>query len=201
MRGINLTLYIGPMFCEKSKHLVKEYRQAIVAEEQVLAFKPGVDRGRYGQGAYIQSKEREYQAPARLVDHNNPQAIVHYLKKKSGVTKVIIDEGSFYPAQQLVEVVSELTERGIKTVIGGLTHYSTREPWGAMLQLAKVDGVKVMRLFSRCDGENGRCVQPAIWSYEKVPKQQQLTVGDGEIYGACCEDHYGVLHQGEVWSQ
>lgn len=199
MRGENLTLYIGPMFCEKSKHLVMEYRRAVALGERVVAFKPGVDSGRYKSGAYIQSKEEEYRAPARLIDHRSPEIILEYVEQEGGVQKVIIDEGSFYPTEQFVAVVAELTDRGIKVIVGGLTHFSTKEPWGALLGLTKVEGARVHLLHSRCDGESGKCKEGAVWSYEKVPKKDQLTVGDGGIYGACCQQHYNDLHKGEVW--
>lgn len=199
MNGSNLELFVGAMFCGKSRELVKAYREAEKKNIGVAAFKPSSDKDRYGSGSKIKSKEDGYEVPAILIDQNKPDQILQYISELVDLGMVVIDEGSFYPKQEFIKLISDLTDRGIKVVVGGLTHYASREPWGAMTELTMVEGVKVTQLYSRCDGDHGECKNGAVWSYRKLEEQANFVVGSDELYGACCELHYKTLHKGSVW--
>lgn len=199
MIGSNLELFVGAMFCGKSRELVKAYREAEKKNIEVVAFKPSSDKDRYGSGSKIKSKDDGYEVPAILIDQNMPDQILQYVEYNPLKKMVVIDEGSFYPKQEFIDLITSLTDRGIKVVVGGLTHFATREPWGAMTELAQVKGVKVTQLYSRCDGESGECKNGAVWSYRKIEEHANFVVGSEELYGACCDQHYINLHKGNIW--
>ncbi len=199
MIGSNLELFVGAMFCGKSRELVKAYREAEKKNIGVVAFKPSSDQARYGSGSKIKSKDDGYEVPAILIDQNRPELILQTISELADLGMVVIDEGSFYPKLEFIKLISNLTDRGIKVVVGGLTHFASREPWGAMKELALVKGVKVTQLYSRCDGELGACKNGAVWSYRKVGEQANFVVGSEELYGACCDEHYPLLHKGNIW--
>ena len=134
-------------------------------------------------------------SPAVKISHEKPEQILTELKYKRGIQKVIIDEASFFPVAPFLEVISELLKRKKQVVVAGLAYDAYRKEWGAIVTLTKWDGVGVVTLTSRCDGQG--CKSPAIWSYRKREVAGRLVVAADSLYGACCDKHYAELHVGE----
>lgn len=184
----NIVVVHGSMFCGKTRKLVEEFGNG----EGVIAFRPEIDN-RYGEEARIYSKSGE-SAPAVEINHQNPWEIYEAVEQMGGICKVIIDEASFFPIQPFLEVVDKLATKIREVVVGGLAYDAERKPWGPILELLKWPEVTAIALTARCDGESGECQTPAIWSYAKVGKKEQLEKGGAERYGASCEKHYLSLH-------
>lgn len=178
----------GSMYSGKTEMLVKEYGDGV----GTVVFRPKIDN-RYGEESRIYSKSGE-SAPAVEIDHNNPWEIYKVVEQMEGICKVIIDEASFFPTQSFLEVIKKLASEKKGVVVGGLAYDAERKPWGPILELLKWPEVEEFALTARCDGENGGCHIPAIWSYAKAPKKSQLEVGAEKLYGASCDNHYLQLH-------
>lgn len=185
-----IRVYHGPMYSGKTKELVREYGNG----SGVIAFRPAIDN-RYGSNGRMYSKERQYSAPAASIDHTSPAEIMKRVNESTDISKVIIDEASFFfPVAAFLKVIDSLTKKGKTVVIGGLAYDANRTPWGPILELLTWNDVEEIALTAKCDGEDGTCRNPAIWSYAKAPKKIQLEVGAEDLYGASCDDHYLHLH-------
>ena len=178
------------MFSGKTAKLVEEYGDG----KGVLAFRPDIDK-RYGDEARIYSKIKGINCPAVLISYKDPGVILRIVNEsKQEIQRIIVDEVSFFEITVFLKVVEQLTERGVRIVVGGLDYDANRIPWGPTLALTGIPGVEEIVLTSRCDGEEGLCPEEAIWSYRKVANQKRLVVKGEEMYGAACEKHYLELH-------
>lgn len=184
-----IRVFHGPMYASKTKKLVAAYGDGV----GVVAVRPAIDN-RYGGQDRIYSKEKGINAPAVAVDHTHPEEILKLVQAALDVRKVIIDEASFFVADPFLKVVQMLRQNNIEVVVGGLAYDANRHPWGPILELLKWDGVEENVLTARCDGDSGKCQNPAIWSYAKSTKKEVLEVGSENLYGACCDNHYLELH-------
>lgn len=178
----------GSMFSGKTDELIRKRGNGV----GTIAFKPRIDI-RYGSEPRLYSKNGE-SAPAILIDHQNPWEIYQAVEQMDGICRVIIDEASFFPIQPFLEVIDKLASEKQNVLVGGLAYDAEREPWGPILELLKWPEVTAIALAATCDGEGGECQTPAIWSYAKVGKKEQLEEGGSDKYGASCEEHYLTLH-------
>lgn len=188
MNGQLVTVYRGPMFSGKTKRLVLEYGSG----EGVVVFRPAID-SRYGDDDRIYSFDGQ-SVPAILIDHSSPDQIVKMVDTLPSTTKVIVDEVSFFPTKEFIYAVGDLTDKGIKVVVGGLDYDANQNPWGPVLELVKMPGIKDVKLVSRCEWEVDECIIDAEWSFRKKPVKAILAVGGKGLYGAACTKHHVRLH-------
>ena len=197
MRPELLTVIYGCMFAEKTKRLIEHHRP----DGTTVAFKPDIDADRYQSGAMLASKDPKFpRVPAILVPVDNVSVIWQEVARMDEVTRVLIDEANFFPTKEFIELIELLTSRSIEVVVAGLTHFASKEPWGPLPELLKIPGVQVKHVFAECDGKGRKCPKPAIWSYQKFPHDKVLVDGES-AYGATCDEHYSVLHQGERYDE
>jgi thymidine kinase len=71
-----------------------------------------------------------------------------------------------------------------------LLYDNQKKPFGATLPLSKLAD-KFIELFAKCDG----CGKQANQSYRKTKARNQVILGAGESYGACCEACWSSLNQ------
>lgn len=183
MKKGKLIAVYGPMFSGKTTYLIKQFGGG----ENAVVFKPDLDE-RYTKKPLVISHNQEM-IPAVLVNHLKPdemKALVADFKK------VMIDEVNFFH-ESLIDVVKEFLSEGRDVYVSGLYLDSERTVWGPMATLIELADEKV-EVTARCDGDNGQCKSPAVLSYRKIPKIEQVRVAGADEYGATCELHYEQLH-------
>jgi len=171
----------GGMFSGKSEELVRRLKRAVIARQKVQVFKPITDN-RHPPKVLVTRDNRELAA----------ESVADTAALRSALTEDVevvgVDEAQFFDLA-LVELTSELADRGIRTIIAGLDQDYLRRPFGpmpAIMSLAEfVD--KVHAVCVRCGGA-------AHYSQRIAGGDDQVVVGDTETYEARCRGCYEPYH-------
>lgn len=177
-----LTIYTGPMYADKTTHLIKHANQA---GKGGVVFKPSLD-DRYGGGGFIRS-HNSASHPAVLFDATKPADILKQISELGNLTQAIIDEIQFC-ASDIISVLEKLLAQGLNVIVAGLDFDSERNWFGSMQEIIDMAD-EVVNLTAECDG----CGGEATLTYSKVKKHSVVSVGAADLYGASCESCYGDL--------
>src|SRR5215813_7042215 len=96
----------GSMFSGKSEELIRRLRRAKIARQKIQVFKPEID-SRFADDQIVSHSEMRHESA------NVRRAAEVRLKMEPDTEVVGIDEGQFFD-NELVEVASELAERGVR---------------------------------------------------------------------------------------
>jgi thymidine kinase len=183
MKKGKLTAVYGPMFSGKTTYLIDQFDRG----KSTVVFKPDLDE-RYTKKPVVVS-HNQAMIPAVLVNHLKPEEMKDLV---ADFKVIMIDEVNFFH-ESLITMVKQFLREGRDVYVAGLFLDSERNIWGPMTTLIKLADVKV-EVTARCDGQGGKCKSPAILSYRKIPKTEQVRVAGVDEYGATCELHYEELH-------
>ena len=165
------------MFSGKSEELVRRLGRALIARQQIQVFKP-VSDDRHPPERLVTRDNRGLDAET-VADSASLRASL-----RTDVEIVGIDEAQFFD-EGLVDLVSELADRGIRVIVAGLDQDFLRRPFGpmpALLALAEfVDKMHAVCL---------RCGSAAHYSQRIAGGDEQVLVGDLEAYEARCRECY-----------
>ena len=165
------------MFSGKSEELVRRLRRTLIARQKSQVFKPLTD-SRHPPELLITRDNRRL--AALTVD-----GVGELRAAVEEDTEVIgIDEAQFF-GEDLVQLVTELADRGVRVIVAGLDQDYLRRPFGpmpAILALAEV--VDKMHAVCVC------CGQPAHYSQRIAGGDSQVEVGDADSYEARCRECY-----------
>ncbi|NBV13155.1 MAG: thymidine kinase [Sphingobacteriia bacterium] len=162
----------GSMFSGKTEELIRRLRRAQIANQAVEIFKPAIDT-RYSEN--------------EVVSHNQttiPSTVVQSAQQillLTGEVKVVgIDEAQFFD-EEIVPVVTELANKGIRVIIAGLDMDYTANPFGPMpALLAKAEFIT--KVHAICQ----KCGALANHSYRKTLRPDQVFLGEKEAYEPRC---------------
>ncbi len=183
MKKGKLIAVYGPMFSGKTTYLIEQFDKG----RSAVVFKPDLDE-RYTKKPVVISHD-QVMIPAVLVDNNHPGEMQSLV---ADFMTVMIDEVNFFH-DSLIAVVEQFLSEGRDVFIAGLTFDSERNVWDPMTKLVAMAEEKI-EMTARCDGEGGKCSNPAIFSYRKIPKEELVRVAGADEYGAACAKHYVQLH-------
>jgi thymidine kinase len=172
-----LEVVTGGMFSGKSEELVRRLRRALIARQKIQVFKPLLD-SRHAPEVLVTRDNR-------TVDACTVADSAELLRRVESDAEVIgIDEAQFFD-RDLVGVVSQLADRGVRVIVAGLDQDYQRQPFGPMPEiLALAEFVdKVHAVCVRCGGL-------AHYSQRIAGGQEQVQVGDKEAYEARCRNCY-----------
>jgi thymidine kinase len=172
-----LEVVTGGMFSGKSEELVRRLRRALIARQKIQVFKPLLD-SRHAPEVLVTRDNR-------TVDACTVADAAELLRRVESDVEVIgIDEAQFFD-EDLVGVVSQLADRGVRVIVAGLDQDYRRQPFGPMPEiLALAEFVdKVHAVCVRCGGL-------AHYSQRIAGGQEQVQVGDKEAYEARCRNCY-----------
>lgn len=178
----------GSMFCGKTEELIRRARRAMIAKQEVQVFKPSID-DRYGiervtshTGLVIEAQP--ISKPSQILDHLN-----------STTTVVAMDEVQFFN-ESIVEIIEQLTAKGIRTILAGLDTDFRGEPFGAMPKLMCI-AEEVTKLHAICVvcGEEACRTQRLVNGEPARYDDPIILVGAEEAYEARCRQHHVVRHQ------
>ncbi|HDD55246.1 MAG TPA: thymidine kinase [Chloroflexi bacterium] len=180
-----LEVITGPMFCGKTDELLRRLRRASIAKQNIQVFKPGFDI-RYGNEKVTSHAGNEYEAypveniteiPALLQDD---------------VTVVAIDEAQFFE-DEIIPVVQDLVDRGIRVIVAGLDMDFRGVPFGQMPQLlAQAEIVDKLQAICMVCGEEATRTQRLVDGEPAYYDDPIIIVGASEMYEARCRIHHQV---------
>jgi thymidine kinase len=163
----------GSMFSGKSEELIRRLRRAKIARQRVQVFKPEIDE-RFSRDHIVSHSEMRHESRAVRT-----AAEIRSLVEPS--TEVVgIDEGQFFDSD-LVAVVNELADRGVRVIVAGLDQDYTGRPFGPMPHL-----LAVAEYITKTHAICVRCGQPANYSQRTVEVEGQVVVGAADAYEARC---------------
>ena len=167
----------GPMFAGKSDELIKRINILGYANTDTLVFKPKKDT-RFNDDKI--SSRSGYNFNAISIESSN-DVWKHWNESYKAVA---IDEAQFFD-MNIVNVVQELADKGIRVMISGLDKDYKREPFGPMPQLMAI-AESVLKLTAVCFA----CKNAAgTTSYRKNKNDKVIQIGDKE-YAALCRKCY-----------
>lgn len=166
----------GSMFSGKTEELIRRLKRAKIANLKVEIFKPSMDI-RYHEHNIVSHDENAILSTP--VD--NSQKI---LLLGQGVDVIGVDEAQFFD-DELPNVCDELAYRGIRVIVAGLDMDYLAQPFGQMpFIMAKAD--YVTKLHAICV----KCGNIANYSYRKIPNDDQVMLGEKDVYEPRCRVCY-----------
>ncbi len=167
----------GGMFSGKSEELVRRLRRALIARQEIQVFKPLTD-ARHPPELLITRDNRELAATTVKSSRELREAL------RPEVEVVGIDEAQFFD-RELVRLVTELADRGVRVVVAGLDQDYLRRPFGPMPEILALAEF-VDKMHAVCV----RCGEAAHYSQRIAGGDRQVEVGDIEAYEARCRECY-----------
>ena len=117
----------GPMFAGKTEELIRRIKRLEYAKQNVLVFKPKIDT-RYAVNEIVSHNLSK--KPSILIE--NSSEILDYVTEE--VDAIVIDEVQFFDFE-IVEILENLADQGIRVIVGGLDRDFRGEPFGPMPEL------------------------------------------------------------------
>jgi thymidine kinase len=181
----SIEVICGSMFSGKTDELIRRLVRATIARQKVQVFKPAVDvryalekvTSHAGSNFDAQPVKSSLEIRTRLDDDT---------------TVVAVDETQFFDPQ-IVEVVQELSARGIRVLVAGLDMDFRGEPFGPMPTLmAMAESVDKLHAICMICGEEASRTQRLLNGMPARYDEPIVIVGASEMYEARCRQHHEV---------
>jgi thymidine kinase len=171
----------GSMFSGKTEELIRRLRRAQFAKQKVEIFKPQIDT-RYHEEKVISHQGNEI--------HSTPvPSSSNILLLASDVDVVGIDEAQFFD-MELVNVVNQLADSGVRVIIAGLDMDFKGQPFGPMPALLAC-AEYVTKVHAICM----TCGSLAHVSHRKTNETSLVLLGETESYEPLCRDCYNEANK------
>ena len=181
----SIEVITGSMFCGKSEELIRRLRRATIANQKVQVFKPEIDT-RYDVVKVVSHSGSEYKAI--------PISNISEVKEKleSDTTVVAIDEAQFL-SKEIIPLVQEFANKGIRVIVGGLDTDFRGEPFGPMpLLIAIAERVDKLNAICMVCGAPASKTQRLVNGKPAHFNDPIVIVGAKEMYEARCREHHDV---------
>jgi thymidine kinase len=163
----------GSMFSGKSEELIRRLRRAKIARQKVQVFKPEID-ARFSNNHIVSHSEMRHES-------SNVRTAADIRAGVEPDTEVVgIDEGQFFD-NELIKVVNELAEKGMRVIVAGLDQDYTGKPWEPMPQL-----LAVAEYITKTHAICMKCGQPANYTQRTFESEERVAVGGEGMYEARC---------------
>ncbi len=174
----------GSMFSGKTEELIRRMKRAQFAQQTVEIFKPIVDT-RYSEEDVVSHDMNSIRCTAVESSSN-------LLLYSDGIDVVGIDEGQFFD-EGIVEVCTQLANKGIRVIVAGLDMDFTGKPFGPMPNLMAV-AEYVTKVHAVCV-KTGNL---AHFSHRKVAGTKQVFLGEREEYEPLSRAAFNEVTQKEA---
>ena len=180
-----LEVICGSMFSGKSEELIRRVRRATYGNLSVRVFKPAIDNRYDGKS---------------VVSHNGSSIIARAVTCSDDILEHIddkldligIDEVQFFD-ENIVAVVDELANQGIRVIVAGLDNDFRGEPFGPMPKLmALSESVTKLNAICPVCGSPASRTQRLIDGKPASYNDPIILVGASESYEARCRHHHEV---------
>ncbi|HEY58752.1 MAG TPA: thymidine kinase [Anaerolineae bacterium] len=178
----------GPMFSGKTEEFIRRLRRAVIARQKVQVFKPSIDV-RYSEDKVTSHAGGEFHAIpiTRIGD------LWQHLQEDT--TVVGIDEAQFFD-EEILTLVQQLADRGIRVIVAGLDMDFRGEPFGPMPQLlAQADRVDKLQAICMVCGLPATRTQRLVNGQPAFYEDPVVIVGASEMYEPRCREHHEVPHK------
>lgn len=181
----SIEVITGSMFCGKSEELIRRLRRATIAKQKVQVFKPEIDK-RYNTVKVVSHSGSEYDAiPITEISEIND-------KLNADTTVVALDEVQFL-SDDVIDIVGDLADKGIRVIIGGLDTDFRGEPFGPMpILMAKAERVDKLQAICMVCGAPASKTQRLVNGKPAHYNDPIVIVGAEEMYEARCRKHHEV---------
>jgi len=175
----------GSMFCGKTDELIRRLRRATIARQKVQVFKPAIDT-RYAEQKVTSHAGSNFEA----VPIRSATEILTLLLPET--TVVAVDEAQFFESD-IIKVVQELADRGLRVIIAGLDMDFRGEPFGPMpVLMAMAERVDKLQAICMVCGEPATRTQRLVDGKPAHYHDPVVIVGASELYEARCRAHHEV---------
>jgi thymidine kinase len=175
----------GSMFSGKTEELIRRLRRAKIARQNIQVFKPAVDT-RFAETKVTSHSGSDFEATA--VESSSD--ILERVKGDS--TVVAIDEAQFFD-MDIIRVVLQLADRGIRVLVAGLDMDFRGEPFGPMpILMAQAERVDKLHAICMVCGDSASRTQRLIDGKPAKYDDPIVVVGASELYEARCRLHHEV---------
>lgn len=166
----------GSMFSGKTEELIRRLKRAKIANLKVEIYKPSIDV-RFDEMAVVSHD-------ANFI-HSTPVANSQtILQLANNVDIVGIDEAQFFD-DGIINVCETLALQGTRVIAAGLDMDYQGRPFGPMPQLLAIADF-ITKLHAICV----RCGNLANMSYRKSANQEQVLLGEQDVYEPRCRKCY-----------
>jgi thymidine kinase len=162
----------GSMFSGKTEELIRRLKRVKIAHLKAEIFKPAIDV-RYDEIKIVSHDENRI--------HSTPVATsLEILALAKDVDVVGIDEAQFFDSA-ITTVCEQLALQGIRVIVAGLDMDYQGNPFGQMPRLLAIADY-ITKLHAICM----KCGNIANISYRKTASQEQILLGQKDIYEPRC---------------
>jgi thymidine kinase len=173
------------MFSGKTDELIRRLRRARIARQQIQVFKPSVDT-RFEEGKVTSHAGSEFEAVAVASARDIPARL------ESDTTVVGVDEAQFFD-EEILRVVQELADQGLRVIVAGLDTDFRGEPFGMMPAImAQAERVDKLHAICMVCGDLASRTQRLIDGRPARYDDPVVVVGASELYEARCREHHQV---------
>ena len=162
----------GSMFSGKTEELIRRLKRARIAQQKVEIFKPAVDV-RYDEEDVVSHD----QSKVASIPVQNASQILFYAEDFEVVG---IDEAQFF-GNELVEVCTQLANKGKRVVVAGLDMDYLGKPFGP-IPLLMSTAEYVTKAHAICM----RCGNLASYSHRTIKGDKLVMLGETESYEPLC---------------
>lgn len=160
------------MFSGKTEELIRRLNRALIAKQRVEIFKPAIDK-RYDENNVVSHNEN--------IIRSTPVQFADDILLLAGNCDVVgIDEVQFFDAQ-IISVVEQLANNGIRVIVAGLDMDFEGNPFEPMPQLLAI-AEYVTKVHAICM----KCGDLASYSYRLSEEKSKVMLGEKESYEARC---------------
>ncbi|HOU40105.1 MAG TPA: thymidine kinase [Promineifilum sp.] len=180
-----IELICGSMFSGKTEEMIRRLRRAVIARQQVQAFKPAIDQ-RYHIEKVTSHDGLHFEAQPVLRAADILESL------DSQTTVVAIDEVQFFD-NGIITVCERLADAGIRVICAGLDMDFRGLPFGPMPALmARAEHVDKLHAICVICGEEASRTQRLIEGRPAAFDDPVVLVGAAEVYEARCREHHEV---------
>ena len=177
----SIEVVCGSMFSGKTEELIRRMKRAQFAKQKVEIFKPAIDV-RYSEQDVVSHDHNAI--PCTPVDSSQ-----YILLLADDIDVVGIDEAQLFD-MGIVDVCTQLADRGIRVICAGLDMDYKGEPFGPMPALMAV-AEDVYKTHAICV----RCGDLAWVSHRLVMNDKRVLLGETESYEPLCRNCYRLSQQ------
>ncbi len=171
-----IEVIVGSMFSGKTEELIRRLRRAKLANQKVEIFKPKVDN-RYSEYEIVSHDNNKI--------HSTPvETSINILKLSKDVEVIGIDEAQFFD-RVLIDVCNKLANQGKRIIVAGLDMDYSGKPFGPMPELLAV-AEHITKAHAICLS----CGNLAQYTHRKIKDNQQVLLGEKDIYEPLCRNCY-----------
>ncbi len=180
-----IEIVVGPMYSGKSEELIRRLKRAQIAKQSVVVFKHTID-DRYCKENVVSHNGSKLNA----INISNPQKIYEYINEDTEV--VGVDEVQFFD-EEIVEVIKDLANKGMRVIAAGLDMDFRGEPFGPTPKIMAIAEFvdKLSAICIKC-GSPAHRTQRLINGNPAKYSEPTVLVGATEGYEARCRLHHEV---------